>query len=71
MVDILAFQLAALLGAIIAIVFGAVATYYKKWMETKEALGVEIKFDRKFALSAGVSFAFAIFAGLLAFDDIE
>ena len=70
MVDLLAYQLAALFGAILAIVFGTVATYYKKWLETKE-LGIEIKFEKRFIISAAASFAFAIFAGLLAFDEIE
>ena len=71
MVDILAYQLAAFFGSVAAIIFATIAPYFKKWQETKEVTGIDLKFDRKFAFSAGVAFLFALLAGILNFETTE
>ncbi len=71
MVDVLMYQIAAFLGSVLAVVFGTIAPYYKKWTETKEITGEPLVFDKKFAVSAGISIVFAFLAGLLSFDTTE
>lgn len=71
MVDVLSYQLAAFFGSVAAIMFGSGITYYKKWMELKEIAGIDVAFDRKFFMSAGIAFLFAIVAGILNFENAE
>ena len=71
MVDVLAYQLAAFFGSVAAILFATVAPYFKKWMETKEVTGIDLIFDKKFAVTAAIGFMFAIIAGILNFENTE
>ncbi len=66
--DVLAYQAAALLGSLAAVLFGTVAPYFKKFMETKEIVGEKLQFDKKFLVTGGIAFMFAMIAGIINFD---
>lgn len=71
MVDTIWYHLAAFFGSVLAVGFINIAEFYRKWVETKEVANVEIIFEKRFMFSAGISVAFALFAGLLSFDTTE
>lgn len=67
--NVLAYQAAALIGSIAAIAFGTVIPYYKKWLAEKEINGVNIEFNKKYLMTGGISFMFAVIAGVINFDN--
>jgi uncharacterized protein YacL len=69
--DVIGYQMAALGGSIVAFAFATILPYFKKWLETKEIVGSELKFDKKFMVTGGIAFVFAMFAGLINFESTE